>query len=422
MEKKTARSSHRKSRAGFLVALAAAGAWAQPNPNGANTALPYVPRLRNGSMEWGIKTPEEWKLVKGASEGVSLRRDEKVKVDGQASLRLISDYGEGSVAQRMSAEPGTTFKISGHVRIEGNLWTQVWVQFLGESGQPVGSMNLLVVEGPVDWINFEQDLTVPEDARELKVGFNTVGPGSIWVDRIRFEPVPGMSLSPELATPPPMPEQDPIEPYLGRFQGDTEVWLSVHERQKRLLQATNPKVVFLGDSITELWDERVWARYFDKLGAANLGIRGDRTNQLIYRLQDGLLDGLSPELVIVAVGANNLWKDQFGAERTGEAVKLIVSKVQQRCPKAQILIVGIFPTDRNPDSAFRYVVPEFNKAISKAADGQRVRFVDFGVKFLDPDKSIPKALMPDGLHLGAPGYEVYAKNLAPVVYAILKPK
>jgi lysophospholipase L1-like esterase len=68
------------------------------------------------------------------------------------------------------------------------------------------------------------------------------------------------------------------------------------------------------------------------------------------------------------------------------------------------------------------VVPEFNKAIGKAADGQKVRFVDFGLKFLAEDKSIPKPLMPDGLHLAAPGYEIYAKNLAPVVYAILKPK
>jgi beta-glucosidase len=168
-----------------------------------------------------------------------------------------------------------------------------------------------------------------------------------------------------------------------------------------------------------MWDRNLWARYFSIRNAANAGIRGDRTNQVLYRIQDGLLDGLTPKLVVLAVGVNNLWKDQYGVERTSEAVKIICNQILSRCPRTRILLVGVFPTDRNPESGFRIVVPEINQAIAKIADGKSIRFVDIGGKFLQKDGSISREVMPDGLHLSPAGYEIYARNIAPVVYSIL---
>jgi lysophospholipase L1-like esterase len=412
----------RFSRPALIVAVLLVGGLspAQKLPKIDSIQLPSVPKLRNGSMEWGTALPEDWKVLKNGAGDIRVKRDESVKVDGSAALRISApNGGEGSVAQRMMADPGAVFLVKGSIRIDGDLQTQIWMQFLGSDGKPVGSKLVYMNAGTRDWTSFETEVSVPMEAREITFGFNTFESGEFWVDRIKFEPMEGLSVGPAIAVPPRAQEQDPVLPYPGLISGDPELWMDMHLRLKRQVQTKKPEVVFIGDSITEMWDRNLWARYFSIRNAANAGIRGDRTNQVLYRIQDGLLDGLSPKLVVLAVGVNNLWKDQYGVERTSEAIKIICNQILSRCPRTRILLVGVFPTDRNPESGFRIVVPEINQAIAKIADGKSIRFVDIGGKFLQKDGSISREVMPDGLHLSPAGYEIYARNIAPVVYSIL---
>ncbi len=182
----------------------------------------------------------------------------------------------------------------------------------------------------------------------------------------------------------------------------------------RVAQGEPVDVLFLGDSITDRWP-RVGECSWLKLAAyhpANFGVGGDRTEHVIWRLANGELENIRPKVVVILIGTNNAGRDE--PEWTAAGVAKIVEMVRRKLPDAKILLLAIFPRDAR-DSPSRRKNAAVNALIARLADGKHVRFLDIGPVFLDAKGDIPKEVMPDGLHPGPKGYDLWFRALQPVL-------
>ena len=173
------------------------------------------------------------------------------------------------------------------------------------------------------------------------------------------------------------------------------------------------QLIFIGDSITQGWEgegKEVWAEQFAKYDAINLGIGGDRTQHVLWRLDNGNLDGLSPKAAVVMIGTNNSNGEDNTAEQIADGVRQIVRRLRTKLPNTKILLVAIFPRGENPNPQ-RGKILQVNQIIRKLADGENILWVDFGHKYVDDEGLIPREIMPDFLHLSRQGYEMWAESL-----------
>lgn len=208
-----------------------------------------------------------------------------------------------------------------------------------------------------------------------------------------------------------------------------------HESFNEISKKGEAQLVFLGDSITHGWEgkgKEVWAKYWEPLQAANFGIGGDRTEHVLWRLENGNFDGLKPKEIVLMIGTNNTghvgraMKELDGAiyqcteQQTAEGVKAIVNKLKEKCPGAKILVLAIFPRGEKPDDKMRQQNEVTNGIIKNLADGKTVFFLDINAKFLQPDGTLSRDIMPDLLHPHAKGYEIWAEAIAPKVKELLQ--
>ena len=189
------------------------------------------------------------------------------------------------------------------------------------------------------------------------------------------------------------------------------------EELNRRVQAAagNVDLVFLGDSITQGWEgngKNVWQKYYASRKPLNLGIGGDRTQHVLWRLDHGNLDGLKPKAVVLMIGTNNSNKDDHPPGEILEGVTAIVRLLRERLPETKILLLGIFPRS-STFSDQRGKLLQINQALAKLDDGRSVFFQDIGAQFIEADGSIAKAIMPDALHLSERGYELWAAAIEP---------
>ncbi len=176
------------------------------------------------------------------------------------------------------------------------------------------------------------------------------------------------------------------------------------------------ELVFDGDSITDNWQgpgRDVWQKYYGNRNAFDFGIGGDRTEHVLWRLAQGQVNNLHPKLVAIMIGTNNTGANS--AEQIAEGVKTVVADYQKRCPDTVILLQAIFPRGEKADNPLRAKIKQINETISTLADGKKVIYVDFGDKFLQPDGTLSRDIMPDFLHPNAAGYEIWANAIAPIV-------
>lgn len=181
-------------------------------------------------------------------------------------------------------------------------------------------------------------------------------------------------------------------------------------------------VVFDGDSITDGWHKaghQVWLERYAKLGAFDFGISGDRTENVLWRLSQGQLNGIHPKLVLLMIGTNNLRSNTN--EEIAQGIKAIIDLYSKLCPDSVILLQGIFPRGHEATDPSRNRIKEINKIIATYADGKNVRYLDFGDKFLEPDGSMSPEVMPDFLHPSAKGYQIWADAIQPVINEYFPP-
>jgi lysophospholipase L1-like esterase len=208
-----------------------------------------------------------------------------------------------------------------------------------------------------------------------------------------------------------------------------------HESFNVISKQGEAELVFLGDSITHGWESKgkaVWERHWAPLKAANFGIGGDRTEHVLWRLDNGNFDGLKPKLVVLMIGTNNTGhqgrpqkenNDQIyacSAEQTAEGVKQILGRLKTKCPGAKVLVLGIFPRGEKPDDKLRQQNEATNAILKTFADGKTVFFMDIGAKFLQPDGTLSREIMPDLLHPNDKGYEIWAEAIEPKVKELMK--
>jgi len=181
------------------------------------------------------------------------------------------------------------------------------------------------------------------------------------------------------------------------------------------------RVIFIGDSITQGWEgegKAVWAKYYAARNAINLGIGGDRTQHVLWRLENGNLTGLKPKAAVLMIGTNNSNGEDNTVEQIAEGIGAIVQKLRERLPETKVLLIPIFPRSENP-SPQRGKILQVNQIVQKLADGKHVIWVDFGHRFLASDGTLPRDLMPDFLHLSSKGYGLWAESLEPALAAAL---
>jgi type IV/VI secretion system ImpK/VasF family protein len=199
----------------------------------------------------------------------------------------------------------------------------------------------------------------------------------------------------------------------------SEPWRAQHERQLAAPNRGRAKLVFLGDSITAGWiSAPAYREHFRKYSPLNLGIAGDHTQNVLWRIEQGALDSLSPGLVVILIGVNNLGGG-FTPEQTAGGVGAVVRAVQKRLPAASLLLLAILPAGQNPTDRLRQKVTETNRLIKSLAEPGRVFFEDIGSVLLEPDGTITKATLRDFLHPTAEGYERLSATLEPIVQRLM---
>ncbi len=210
----------------------------------------------------------------------------------------------------------------------------------------------------------------------------------------------------------------------------TELWETRYNLHLQKARAGGIDVLFIGDSITQYWtDERrglkVWEEEFQPLNAANFGIAGNRTQHILWRLQNGEAEGFTPKVVVLLVGTNNAaFEDDETTPRNRiedivEAIGMIVAEARARFPEAKILLQALLPRGK-AGSAIRERVKQINHCIQKLQDHDQVHYLDIGAAFLDEAGEIPEDVMPDALHPNEKGYRIYAEAVKPMVLKLLK--
>lgn len=210
-------------------------------------------------------------------------------------------------------------------------------------------------------------------------------------------------------------------------------FFELHEKFLARAKSGPIGVLFLGDSITEGWGKapQIWDYYYGNLQAANFGIGGDQTQHVIWRIENGELDGIHPKVVVLMIGTNNSYANT--GEEIAAADKKIIGMIRAKIPEAKVLLLAIFPRDarRNPEGLITdaaiaeaakrmAAIDHANALLAKLDDGINIRFLDIGDKFLGRDGKIPWTIMPDQLHPTAAGYELWAEAMQPLLTEMLK--
>jgi len=179
-------------------------------------------------------------------------------------------------------------------------------------------------------------------------------------------------------------------------------------------------VLFLGDSITQGWSGRgkdVWKKSYDSYDPANFGIGGDKTQHVLWRMDNGELDGISPKVVVLMIGTNNIG---YPADEIAKADVKIVAELHEKLPQTKVLLLGIFPRGEKPTDPARAKIKKVNAELAKLDDGKTTRYLDIGDKFLTDDGTLTKEIMPDALHPNARGYQIWADAMQPLLDEMMK--
>jgi lysophospholipase L1-like esterase len=225
----------------------------------------------------------------------------------------------------------------------------------------------------------------------------------------------------------PNPEPEPADvPDFrhGKYGEISPPWEKKHDKNLARAKAGNIDLLFMGDSITDFWattGKEVWDKYYGNLNAADFGISGDLTQHVLWRIENGELDGISPRVLVLLIGTNNY---RYTAEHIYLADVKIVKEIHEKLPQTKVLVLGIFPRGADPNDPvwlpIRTKYKLINLGLSQLDDGNKTRFLDIGDKFLDAEGNIPVDIMKDGLHPTAKGYQIWADAMAPLLNQMMQ--
>lgn len=209
---------------------------------------------------------------------------------------------------------------------------------------------------------------------------------------------------------------------------DKKGWSARHEHILEKVKTSDPQLILIGNSITHNLDRPdrkiFWDKYLNDLDAVNMGISGDRTENVIWRLQNGLLDGINPKVATLLIGTNNTDGNHYleisTPEELAEGIWKICSILREQLPDIEIVLIGILPYGYKPNHR-----DEINKAtntiISKfPGKDSKIHYYDLGYLFLTEEGKVNRKLMPDYLHPNVEGEKLVFETLSPIVAKLME--
>ncbi len=202
-----------------------------------------------------------------------------------------------------------------------------------------------------------------------------------------------------------------------------------HEQLLEKARHGHIDVYFIGDSITRRWGATDdpeflanWRKNFFGWNAADFGWGADGIQHMLWRLENGELEGVHPKVFVILAGTNNVGRTPAGDEKIAEIVrgiKTLIDVCQEKVPTATIILTAIFP--RNDSMVVNPTINRIDAKIAKFADGKSVRFLNINDKFADKNGVLFKGMTMDKLHPTLKGYEAWATGLRPILTELLGP-
>lgn len=223
---------------------------------------------------------------------------------------------------------------------------------------------------------------------------------------------------------PPPPPSDPVTPvprdrdydWMSRAR-----WQEMHAANVTEAAKGEAELVFLGDSITEMTrGSESWKQAFGSYRYVNFGIGGDRTQNVLWRLEHGAIGALKPKLVVLLIGTNNIGTTPDDVGDITRGVTAVVARLRTGFPKTKVLVLGIFPREVKADAPVRKSIVKINAALTKLEDGKTVFVRDVGRIFLESDGTLSTTISGDALHLTEEGCRRWAAVLAPIVQPLME--
>lgn len=212
-----------------------------------------------------------------------------------------------------------------------------------------------------------------------------------------------------------------------KLEDDAYDWYARHEAVLKAGKAITPEIVLIGDSITHFWGGEPkdanpivrggeeWEALFGKYRTLNLGFGWDRTQNVLWRLDNGEFDGLKPKAVILNIGTNNFSQTENARastpEETAAAVQEICRRIHEKAPEAQIILMAVFPRGEKPDNPHRQKINALNSLLKPLGEGKGIFFLDIEPQLVNADGTISKEILSDFCHPAPKGYKIWAEAL-----------
>ena len=225
---------------------------------------------------------------------------------------------------------------------------------------------------------------------------------------------------------------------VSKLENDSYNWWDRHAEVLRIKDSINPEVVLIGNSITHFWGglpqlkyadgklrepngPTAWASVFGPYRVLNLGFGWDRTQNVLWRLDHGELDGLHPRVVVIDIGTNNTTPTRNASKNTAadivEGIREVCLRVRSKVPGAKIVVMAIFPRGKEPLNPLRPFIKDINSQLETFAKDNNVTLVDIGPAMLAPDGTFLPGMMLDYVHPSDKGYQVWANAIRPYITA-----
>jgi len=219
-------------------------------------------------------------------------------------------------------------------------------------------------------------------------------------------------------------------------RANNEWWMPRHQKVLERVAQGNVDLIMVGDSITHGWEntgKNVWEQYYAPRNAVNIGFSGDGTEHVLWRFDNGEIDGINPKLAVLMIGTNNSNGQENTAEEIADGIKAICAKMRAKLPKTNILILAIFPRgegdseqrDKQHGATFNSQWAKNNQAsklASQIADGKHIFYLDINEAFLDENGVLTRKVMPDLLHPNEKGYLIWAEAVEPTIKKLMGDK
>lgn len=218
-------------------------------------------------------------------------------------------------------------------------------------------------------------------------------------------------------TPEPLVESWSLDWWMPRHQDK----LAEIARRKAAGEATD--LIFIGDSITHNWEKEnqpLWEQLYGRYHPLNLGYGGDRTENILWRLQHGEVDGIAPKVAVLMFGTNNTGLRHEDPARTLAGIRRDIQELRKRLPDTKLLLLAIFPRGDSPADGNRQVNEQVNRMLPQLADGRHVFFLNINQAFLGADGTLSKEVMPDLLHPNDKGYRIWAQAMQPRLEELMR--